>query len=159
MSTSISLVVNEHDEVLEIPAATRLCDLLRDGLCLTGTHVGCSEGVCGSCTVLVDGRSVRSCLVLAGQCAGARIETVEAFTAGDALGPAQAALVEHNAIQCGFCTPGFVVMLEELRRRPEAAAWSAEELKGHLSAVACRCTGYRPVLAAALGLLRGSRGA
>jgi 2-furoyl-CoA dehydrogenase 2Fe-2S iron sulfur subunit len=155
MEDSISLMVNGRAMTLGVSYTARLCDVLRETLSLTGTHVGCSEGVCGNCTVLIYGKSARSCLSLAGQCDGARVDTVEAFTVNGELGPAQEAMVRHNAIQCGFCTPAFVVMLEELRHIPGAERWDDDTLRHHLSAVVCRCTGYQPILAAARFLLSG----
>jgi aerobic-type carbon monoxide dehydrogenase small subunit (CoxS/CutS family) len=124
-----------------------LADLVR-AQGLTGTHLGCEHGVCGACTVLLDGEPVRACLVLAVQADGRRVETVEALANGDALHPVQAAFTEHGALQCGFCTPGFVVLSAWLLdREPDA---DRERVTALLSSNLCRCTGYGPILAATL---------
>jgi aerobic-type carbon monoxide dehydrogenase small subunit (CoxS/CutS family) len=137
----VRLTVNGEERELRSEARTLLADALRHELGLTGTHVGCEQGVCGACTVLWDGRPVRSCLVLAPQAEGAGIETIESV--GDH--PIPHALHEHHGLQCGFCTPGIVMSLVGAWR----AGWSAERatrdaLGGHL----CRCTGYVPIRAA-----------
>jgi aerobic-type carbon monoxide dehydrogenase small subunit (CoxS/CutS family) len=138
----VELVVNGQPCALIGEPRTLLVDALRHGLGLTGTHVGCEQGVCGACTVLWDGRPVRSCLVLAPQAEGARIETVESVGPDD---PICRALHEHHGLQCGFCTAGIVMSLVGARR----AGWTAERarddaLGGHL----CRCTGYVGIRAA-----------
>ena len=127
----------------EVSGRTTLADLLRDGLGLTGTHLGCEQGVCGACTVLLDGRAVRSCLLLAVQAAGARLITVEGL-AGDGLTPLQEQFLERGAFQCGFCTPGFLLAAEELIR--SGRRYEKEELRELLSANICRCTGYAPIV-------------
>lgn len=156
MTTNPRFSVNGAKPPSPVSPLARLCDVLREQLGLTGTNVGCSEGVCGSCTVLVDGQPVRSCLQLAGQCDGSAIETIEGLRQDGGLGPVQLALAYSNAIQCGFCTPGFAMVLESLRRnlpqRPDEAA-----LTGALNAVACRCTGYAGVRRAADAILSGPR--
>ena len=115
---------------------------------LTGTHLGCEHGVCGACTVLLDGEPVRACLVLAVQAAGARVDTVEGLADGDELHPVQAAFREQRALQCGFCTPGFVVLAAWLvDNEPDA---DEERVREVLSSNLCRCTGYGPILAATL---------
>ena len=115
---------------------------------LTGTHLGCEHGVCGACTVLLDGEPVRACLVLAVQAAGRRVDTVEGLADGDSLHPAQSAFRDQRALQCGFCTPGFVVLAAWLADdEPEA---DDERVREVLSSNLCRCTGYGPILAAAL---------
>jgi aerobic-type carbon monoxide dehydrogenase small subunit (CoxS/CutS family) len=125
-----------------------LSDFLRHRLGLTGTHVGCEHGVCGACTVLVDGEPQRSCLILAVQVDGAAVTTVEGLAGADgALHPVQQAFHECHGLQCGFCTPGFLVSLVSLfRDRPDA---TEEELLDVLSGHLCRCTGYRNIVAAA----------
>jgi aerobic-type carbon monoxide dehydrogenase small subunit (CoxS/CutS family) len=138
----VELVVNGEPCALAGEARTLLVDALRHGLGLTGTHVGCEHGVCGACTVLWDGRPVRSCLVLMPQAEGARIETIESVAPDD---PITRALHEHHGLQCGFCTAGIVMSLVGARR----AGWTAERatedaLGGHL----CRCTGYVGIRAA-----------
>jgi len=121
-----------------------LADFLREQLTLTGTHLGCEHGVCGACTVLVDGEPVRSCLMLAVQARGTEVTTVEGLADGDTLHPLQQAFMESFAFQCGFCTPGFVMStLALLREEPDAdEARIREELSGNL----CRCTGYQSIV-------------
>ena len=127
-----------------------LADFLRERAGLTGTHIGCGEGVCGSCTVLVNGASARSCLTLAVQAHGAEVTTVEGFGDADGLSEVQFALLEHHGFQCGFCTPGFVVLIEELLAEVDAGARpSTEDVRDRLAASLCRCTGYAPIVAAA----------
>jgi carbon-monoxide dehydrogenase small subunit len=123
-----------------------LADLLRDRIGLTGTHLGCEQGVCGACTVLLDGRSVRSCLLLAAQASGHRVTTVEGLGEGDALSRLQDEFLRRGAFQCGFCTPGFLVAAEELIR--SGRSYGAAELRELLSANICRCTGYAPIVEA-----------
>lgn len=121
-----------------------LSDLLRHRLGLTGTHVGCEHGVCGSCTVVVDGAAVRSCLMLAVSAEGAQIHTVEGLAGADGLHPLQEELRAHHALQCGFCTPGILMAaVDHLSRHPRPSrAEIVEMLSGHL----CRCTGYTPIV-------------
>ncbi len=133
-----------------------LADFLREELGLTGTHVGCAHGVCGACTVLVDGVSARACLMLAPQADGASIETVEGLAApGESLHPLQQAFCDRHGLQCGFCTPGILMTLVELlRMEPEPTeAQVRAVLSGHL----CRCTGYHNIVAAALDAARSLR--
>ena len=121
-----------------------LSDLLREDLGLTGTHVGCEHGVCGSCTVLLDGRSVRSCLTFAVMADGAAIETIEGLSAGEELHPLQQAFWQKHGLQCGFCTPGMLmVALELLRENPSP---SREEIRESLAGNLCRCTGYQTIV-------------
>lgn len=135
------------------PAEPRmlLADFLRHEVGLTGTHVGCEHGVCGACTVRIDGRAVRSCLIYAAQAEGCSIETVEALAARGDLNDLQAAFRRHFALQCGFCTPGILMSLTQLiEEEPDAdEARVREVLSGHL----CRCTGYHGIVAAALDVL------
>jgi aerobic-type carbon monoxide dehydrogenase small subunit (CoxS/CutS family) len=136
----VRLTVNGETVEREVEARRSLADLLRDDLGLTGTHVGCEHGVCGACTVLVDGRSARSCLLLAGQLEGARVTTIEGLTPSDGLSPLQEAFRACHAMQCGFCTPGMIVASTELLAAtptPDEAA-IREALAGNL----CMCTGY-----------------
>jgi aerobic-type carbon monoxide dehydrogenase small subunit (CoxS/CutS family) len=145
---TIKLEVNGqvYDAVVE--PRMHLADCLRGCLRLTGTHIGCEHGVCGACTVLIDGAAVRSCLVLAVQATNTAITTVEALGEGDELGPLQEAFRRHHALQCGFCTPGILMTAHALLRdEPDASADRVREvLSGHL----CRCTGYIPIVAAIL---------
>jgi xanthine dehydrogenase YagT iron-sulfur-binding subunit len=140
------MTVNGSPVTVELPPRVTLADALRDHLGLTGTHLGCEHGVCGMCTVLVDGSAARSCLLFACQLDGAEVVTVEGLgTPGD-LHPLQDAFGRHHALQCGFCTPGFLLSAYDLlRHRPEV---TADELPDELSGVLCRCTGYRTIVAA-----------
>jgi carbon-monoxide dehydrogenase small subunit len=141
----VALVLNGENAVLEAEPRRTLADAVR-ATGLTGTHLGCEHGVCGACTVLLDDEPVRSCLVLAVQAAGRRVDTVERLAAGGTLHPVQEAFLRHRALQCGFCTPGFVVLAEWLaRREPDA---SEERVGEVVSSSLCRCTGYTPILAA-----------
>ena len=126
-----------------------LSDLLRHEVGLTGTHVGCEHGVCGACTVQIDGKPARACLTLAQQVRGSDVRTVEALAPGPAeLSPLQAAFRRHHGLQCGFCTPGILMSLDALlREQPDAGR---EEIREHLSGHLCRCTGYATIVEAAL---------
>lgn len=133
-----------------VPPRMSLVDFLRDRLGLTGTHVGCGQGLCGSCNVLIDSRSARACLTLAVQAADCDVVTIEGLNRSPGPSPVQACLVRHRALQCGFCTPGFVVLLEELLAEVDAGARPSQaELRDRLASSLCRCTGYTPILAAA----------
>ena len=124
-----------------------LVDFLRDELGLTGTHVGCEHGVCGACTILLDGRTVRSCLMLAVQAEGHELRTVEGLApAGEPLHPIQEAFSEKHGLQCGFCTPGFLMSVEELLRDDPDP--SEETIRSRLSGNICRCTGYQNIVEA-----------
>ncbi len=127
----------------EVEPRLSLADLLRDRLRLTGTHLGCEHGVCGACTVLLDGKAARSCLVLAAQAAGHRVETVESLAA-DRLSALQAAFLEDGAFQCGFCTPGFLMTAAAIYR--EGRRRTLAEIEELVSGNICRCTGYRPIV-------------
>ncbi len=141
------LRVNGVDRDLEVPARRLLSDALRHDLGLTGTHVGCEHGVCGSCTVLVDGRPVRSCLVLAVSVPGSEVTTVEGLAPADgALSPVQQAFRECHGLQCGFCTPGFLTTITAgLADNPDP---SDEEAREMIGGNLCRCTGYQNILKA-----------
>lgn len=124
-----------------------LADFLRDELRLTGTHLGCEHGVCGACTILVDGRSARSCLMLAVQAEGHELTTVEGLASEDGtLNPLQQAFSDHHALQCGFCTPGFLMTITELLQENEAP--DEDEIRLRLSGNLCRCTGYQNIVEA-----------
>ena len=144
----VALEVNGQLRIGQAEPRQLLSDFLRHGLGLYGTHVGCEHGVCGACTVLVDGAAVRSCLMFAVQADGADIVTVEGLTPpGGGLTPVQQAFREEHGLQCGFCTPGFVVSVTAyLRDNPEP---SDAELRDALSGNLCRCTGYQGIIAAA----------
>jgi 2-furoyl-CoA dehydrogenase 2Fe-2S iron sulfur subunit len=140
----IALRVNGRDVREAVEPRLLLSDFLRHTLGLTGTHVGCEHGVCGACTVQLDGAAVRSCLLLAVQADGADVRTVEALADGEALSPLQAAFHRHHALQCGFCTPGILMAADELLARPEPP--TREQIVDLLSGHLCRCTGYRPIV-------------
>jgi len=132
-----------HDSV---PPRLTLADFLRERCGLTGTHLGCEHGVCGACTVLVDGEAVRSCLVFAVQADGADVTTIEGIGPSGELTPVQAAFREHHGLQCGFCTPGFIVSVTAfLRDHPDP---TDDEIRTALSGNLCRCTGYQGILVA-----------
>jgi carbon-monoxide dehydrogenase small subunit len=142
----VSFTVNGTPVTLAVPGRLTLADALRDRLGLTGTHLGCEHGVCGMCTVLVDGAAARSCLLFAGQVDNAEIITVEGLGTPDRQHPLQEALSRHHGLQCGFCTPGFLISAYDLlRQRPDVPV---DELPVELSGVLCRCTGYRNIVAA-----------
>ena len=145
---TVRLIVNGAAFEREVEPRRLLADFLREDLGLTGTHVGCEHGVCGACTVLLDGDSARSCLTLAVQADGAEVETVEGLGTVDALHPLQRAFREHHALQCGFCTPGMLMAaLDLLRKHPSP---SEREVREGLSGNLCRCTGYEHVVRAVL---------
>jgi carbon-monoxide dehydrogenase small subunit len=149
---TVELTVNGERRRVLVPARTSLADLLRDDLGLTGTHLGCEHGVCGACTVLLDGGTARSCVVLAAQASGSKVVTVEGLSAADGLSDVQAALARHGGLQCGFCTPGFVVAITELlsAERELDEAEVREELSGNI----CRCTGYQGIVRAVVEVSR-----
>jgi aerobic carbon-monoxide dehydrogenase small subunit len=138
---TIEAVVNGRSYRARVPSRRLLSDFIRDDLRLTGTHVGCEHGVCGSCTVLLDGRPVRSCLMFAPQANGASIETIEALATGpDDLHPIQQAFWDHHGLQCGFCTPGMVLTAKALL--DEVPNPTDEQIREAISGNVCRCTGY-----------------
>jgi carbon-monoxide dehydrogenase small subunit len=144
---NVVIRLNGRDTTLESLPHSTLADALRDAG-LTGLHLGCEHGVCGACTVLLDGEPVRSCIVLAAQADGHEVRTVEGLADANSLHPVQEAFSEHHALQCGFCTPGFEMLaVGILEREPDA---SPERIRELLSANLCRCTGYKPILAAVL---------
>jgi aerobic-type carbon monoxide dehydrogenase small subunit (CoxS/CutS family) len=149
---SIEVTVNGTRHAREVEPRLLLSDFLRHDLGLTGTHVGCEHGVCGACTILLDGEAVRSCLVFAVQADGHAVETVEALATGETLHPIQQAFHETHALQCGFCTPGILMTLVPfLRDHPGPAESDIREvLSGHL----CRCTGYANIVAAVERVVR-----
>ncbi|WP_298102160.1 (2Fe-2S)-binding protein [Bradyrhizobium sp.] len=147
MSAKISVIVNgEKYDVPGVEPRLLLSDFLRDTLGLTGTHVGCEHGVCGACTVLVNGDSVRSCLMFAIQVDGSEITTVEGLGTPEELNVLQAQFREHHGLQCGFCTPGMLMTGEDLLRKYPLA--TDEDIREGLSGNLCRCTGYQNIVAA-----------
>jgi carbon-monoxide dehydrogenase small subunit len=148
---TIEVAVNGETITATVPDRKLLCDFLREDLSLTGTHVGCEHGVCGACTVLVDGRAVRSCLMLAVQADGQTITTIEGVSGPDGtLHPVQRAFHEQHALQCGFCTPGFIMStLAYLDGRdPSAGPVDEGEVREQLAGTLCRCTGYTNIVRA-----------
>ncbi|OZM80199.1 2Fe-2S iron-sulfur cluster-binding protein [Pseudonocardia sp. MH-G8] len=145
----IAMTVNGTDVTVSVPPRVHLADVLREQLGLTGTHLGCEHGVCGMCTVLVDGEAARACLLFAVQCEGAEIVTVEGLGSAEEQHPLQQAFSAHHGLQCGFCTPGMLMSSYDLLADgPEGTAISPDELPVEMSGVLCRCTGYRGILAA-----------
>jgi aerobic carbon-monoxide dehydrogenase small subunit len=144
---ALTVTVNGERISRTVEARRTLADFLRDDLCLTGTHLGCEHGVCGACTVLLDGDAVRSCLMFAVQAEGAEVTTIEGLSARNGeLTPIQAAFQDEHGLQCGFCTPGFVVSVHAyLEEHPNP---SDEEIRDALSGNLCRCTGYQGIIAA-----------
>ena len=144
----VTVTVNDEAVTMDVAPRLSLADFLRDNLRLTGTHLGCEHGVCGACTVIVDGRAVRSCLMLAVQADGQSIVTVEGLSEDAGLTPLQAAFRKHHALQCGFCTPGMITTAHALlSEEPDAGADRVREV---LSGNICRCTGYIPIVEAVL---------
>ena len=153
----IALTVNGEPITETVEARTTLVDFLREHLSLTGSHVGCEHGVCGACTVRVDGVVVRGCLMLAAQCDGARVETIEGVSDTGELADLQAAFERRNALQCGFCTPGMLLTAQELLS--SGAAPNRERIREQISGNYCRCTGYHAIVDAieAVAQARGAK--
>jgi carbon-monoxide dehydrogenase small subunit len=151
---AIRVTVNGRVYERTVEVRKTLADFLRDDLDLTGTHLGCEHGVCGACTIVLDGAAVRSCLTFAAQVHGRELQTVEGLADGDRLNPLQEAFREHHGLQCGFCTPGFLMTLTcFLRETPNPTeAQVREAISGNL----CRCTGYENIVTAALAAARRS---
>ena len=144
--TAIALTINDKPVSATVEPRLHLADFLRERRSLTGTHIGCEHGVCGACTIIVDGAPVRSCLMFAVQADGKPIRTVEGLADGDKLHPMQQAFMDHHGLQCGFCTPGFLMLaVGVLEREPDI---SDEDLLDVLSSNLCRCTGYQNILKA-----------
>ena len=148
----INLTVNGLSYTRTVEPRLLLSDFLRHELGLTGTHVGCEHGVCGACTILLDGRSVRSCLTLAVQAHGAVIETVEGLGRIDESGRIQQAFRDHHGLQCGFCTPGFLMTITDMLRHHPLE--SEKDIREALSGNICRCTGYEHIVNAVRELAR-----
>jgi len=148
----IALTVNGTQVSRRVAARQHLVDFLRDELGLTGSHVGCEHGVCGACTVRVDGDIVRGCLMLAVQANGCRVETIEGLSDSKELAPLQKAFHERNALQCGFCTPGMLMAAQDLLRQNRKA--TREEIRSHISGNYCRCTGYQAIVDAIEEVMR-----
>ena len=152
----ITLTVNGEAVTREVPVRLTLADFLRHELELTGTHLGCEHGVCGACTVLVGGRTARSCLMLAVQADGLEVSTIEGMADGETLTPLQQAFIDNHGLQCGFCTPGVLATLTELLNTNQDP--SETEIREWLSGNICRCTGYQGIVDAALAAAKSLRG-
>jgi carbon-monoxide dehydrogenase small subunit len=144
LALDISLIVNGEPVSERVEARKTLVDFLRDDLGLTGSHVGCEHGVCGACTVRVNGAIVRGCLMLAAQCDGAKVETIEGLSDSGVVGDLQFAFETRNALQCGFCTPAMVLTAQELLQSGNVP--SREQIRDHISGNYCRCTGYHAIV-------------
>ena len=143
---AITLNINGRGYPIEVESRRTLADAIREDCGQTGTHIGCEHGICGACTVIVDGEPVRSCLMFAVQADGKKIRTVEGLAQGDKLHPMQQAFMDHHGLQCGFCTPGFLMLaVGVLEREPDI---SDENLIDVLSSNLCRCTGYQNIIKA-----------
>ncbi len=153
----IAVTINGEEVRERVDARTSLVDFLRESLSLTGSHVGCEHGVCGACTVRVDGAIVRGCLMLAVQCDGAQVETIEGLSDTGEIADLQQAFAERNALQCGFCTPGMLLTAQELLK--DGGVPSREAIRMHISGNYCRCTGYHAIVDAieAVARLRAGR--
>ena len=152
----LTLSVNRQHHAIDCASSTLLVDALRDHLRLTGTHVGCDSSQCGACTVHVDGKSVKSCTMLAVEAEGAEVTTIEGMAQGATLHPMQAAFVEHHGLQCGFCTPGMVMSACDLAARNSQP--SEGEVRHWLEGNLCRCTGYHNIVKAVRAGADGMRG-
>jgi len=143
---AITLAINGKDHTVTVEPRRTLVDVIRDDCGQTGTHIGCEHGVCGACTILIDGEPVRSCLMFAVQAEGHSIRTVEGLQQGERLHPMQEAFMRHHALQCGFCTPGFLMLaVGVLEKRPDL---DGQELVDIISSNLCRCTGYENIIKA-----------
>jgi carbon-monoxide dehydrogenase small subunit len=154
---AVALRVNGRPYEREVEARTTLADLLRDHLDLTGTHLGCEHGVCGACTVRVNGDIVRGCLMLAVQCDGASVETIEGMSDSGEVADLQAAFEQRNALQCGYCTPGMITAAQDLLKR--GGVPSRDDIREHLSGNYCRCTGYHAIVDAVEAVAQARAGA
>jgi carbon-monoxide dehydrogenase small subunit len=156
----ISLTINGEAVTERVEPRQTLVDFLRDGLALTGSHVGCEHGVCGACTVRVNGEIVRGCLMLAVQCDGATVETIEGLSDSGEIADLQLAFEQRNALQCGYCTPGMMAAAQDLLKRTDEMKIvpSREEIREHLSGNYCRCTGYHAIVDAVEAVARTRAG-
>jgi carbon-monoxide dehydrogenase small subunit len=152
-ANDITLTVNGTRVSRRVPARQHLVDFLREELGLTGSHIGCEHGVCGACTVRVDGDIVRGCLMLAVQADGCTVETIEGLSDSRELAALQKAFHEKNALQCGFCTPGMLMAAQDLVLRKKK--FTREEIRAHISGNYCRCTGYQAIVDAIEEVING----
>jgi len=151
----VTLTVNGKPHELTVEARRTLADMLRHDLGYTGTHLGCEHGICGACTVLLDGVPVRACLVFGVQADGAEVRTVEGLAGeNDELSDLQQAFSDHHALQCGFCTPGFLMLAEAYLAEPEAKTMTEQEARELTASNLCRCTGYQGIVDAILATAR-----
>ncbi len=155
-SYDISLTVNGEALTARVEARKSLVDFLREDLMLTGSHVGCEHGVCGACTVRVNGEVVRGCLTLAVQCDGARVETIEGASDTGEIADLQDAFEKRNALQCGFCTPGMLLTAQELLA--DGKTPSRDDIREHISGNFCRCTGYHAIVDAVEAVAQARNG-
>ncbi len=156
----VVLTVNGHRHELAVEARRTLADVLRHNLGYTGTHLGCEHGICGACAVILDGAPVRACLVFGVQADGAEVRTVEGLADGDQLSDLQQAFSDHHGLQCGFCTPGFLMLAEAYLAELDAAAPLSEQAARDLVASnLCRCTGYQGIIDAIVATARARRDA
>ena len=153
MTVPVAMVVNGEAVSADVQPRIHLADFLREQLGLTGTHLGCEHGVCGACTVRLDGAIVRGCLVLAVQADGLVVETVEGLTDSGEIADLQAAFVARNALQCGYCTPGMLMAAQDLLLQADGVP-SREAIREHLSGNYCRCTGYHAIVDAVEAVAR-----
>jgi carbon-monoxide dehydrogenase small subunit len=154
----ISLTVNGERVQERVDARKTLVDFLREDLLLTGSHVGCEHGVCGACTVRVNGEITRGCLMLAVQCDGAKVETIEGLSDSGEVADLQAAFEQRNALQCGYCTPGMLATAQDLLKRTKNVP-SREQIRAHISGNYCRCTGYHAIVDAVEAVAEARAGA
>jgi len=157
LTLDISLIVNGEPVNERVEARTTLVDFLRDTLGLTGSHIGCEHGVCGACTVRMNGEIVRGCLTLAVQCDGATVETIEGLSDSGEVADLQEAFEQRNALQCGFCTPGMIATAQDLLAHGTVP--SREEIRDHISGNYCRCTGYHAIVDAVEAVAKQRAGA
>jgi len=155
----ISLRVNSREHELAVEARRTLADMLRHDLGYTGTHLGCEHGICGACTVLMDGQPVRACLVFGVQADGSEVRTVEGLADGEQLSDLQQAFSDHHALQCGFCTPGFLMLAQAYLGELDGAEPSEAEVREVVASNLCRCTGYQGLVDAVLATARARRAA
>jgi carbon-monoxide dehydrogenase small subunit len=142
----ITLNINGRDYLVRAEARRTLVDVIRDDCGLTGTHIGCEHGICGACTIILDDEAMRACLMFAVQATGKKIRTVEGLANGDTLHPIQQAFIDHHGLQCGFCTPGFLMLaVNVLERQPDIGD---EDMLDVLASNLCRCTGYQNIIKA-----------
>ena len=148
-----TMILNGVAVTRPIPARQHLVDFLREEMGLTGSHIGCEHGVCGACTLRVDGKIVRGCLMLAVQANGRKVDTIEGLSDSGELADLQRAFHEHNALQCGFCTPGMLMAAQDLVSQKKKV--SREEIRAHISGNYCRCTGYQAIVDAIEEVING----